>query len=69
MFYCYQIYQIPLLYFKIGALTSQVYASSAVLQINKDIQKVWHYAAIQWHNVTTKHPENQWITSRSVVDG
>jgi hypothetical protein len=49
----------PLLYFEIGALTSQVYASSAVLQMNKDIQKVWRYAALQWHNVTAKHPENQ----------
>jgi hypothetical protein len=25
--------------------------------MNKDIQKVWRYAALQWHNVTTKHPE------------
>jgi hypothetical protein len=49
----------PLLYFEIGALTSQVYATFAVLQTNKDIQKVWHYVALQWHNVTTKHPENQ----------
>jgi hypothetical protein len=29
--------------------------------MNKDIQKVWRYAALQW----TKHPENQGITSRS----
>jgi hypothetical protein len=42
-----------------GALTSQVYESSAVLQMNKDIQKLWRYAALQWHNVTTKLPENQ----------
>jgi hypothetical protein len=42
-----------------GALTSQVYASSAVLQMNKAIQKVWRYAALQWHNVATNHPENQ----------
>jgi hypothetical protein len=62
MFYWYQICQIPLLYFEIGDLTSQLYALSAVLQMNKDIQKVWH-------NDATKHPENQWITSRSVVDG
>jgi hypothetical protein len=60
MFYWYQIYYIPLLYFEIGALTSQLEASpSAVFQINKGIQKVWRYAALQWHNVTTKHPENQ----------
>jgi hypothetical protein len=59
MFYWYQIYYIPLIYFEIGALTSQVYASSAVLQMNKDIQKAWHYAALQWHNVTTKHHENK----------
>jgi hypothetical protein len=39
------------------------------LQMNKDIQKVWRYDALQWHNVATKHPENKWITSRSVVDG
>jgi hypothetical protein len=39
-----------------------------VLHMNKGIQKVWCYAALQWHNVTTKHPENQSITSRSVVD-
>jgi hypothetical protein len=39
------------------------------LQMNKDIQKVWRYAALQWHNVTTKHPEYHSITSRSVVDG
>jgi hypothetical protein len=44
-------------------------ASSAVLQMNKDIHKVWRYAVLQWHNVTTKYPEYQWITSRSVVDG
>jgi hypothetical protein len=37
------------------ALTSQVYAFSAVLQMNKDIQKVWRYAANQWHDVITKH--------------
>jgi hypothetical protein len=35
-----KIYYIPLLYFESGALTSQVYASSAMLQLNKDIQKV-----------------------------
>jgi hypothetical protein len=69
MFYWYQIYEIPLLYFEIGALTSQLYESSTVLQMNKDIQKVWRYVALQWHNVTTKYPEYQWITSRSVVDG
>jgi hypothetical protein len=40
-----------LLYFEIGALTSQLYASSAVLQMNKAIKKVWRYAALQWHNV------------------
>jgi hypothetical protein len=28
-----------------------------VLQINKDTQKVWHYVALQWYNVTTKHPD------------
>jgi hypothetical protein len=28
-----------------------------VLQINKDIPKVWHYAALQWHNITTKIPK------------
>jgi hypothetical protein len=49
----------PLPYFESRALTSQVYASSAMLQMNKDIQKVWRYAALQWHNVTTKHPEYQ----------
>jgi hypothetical protein len=49
----------PLLYFEIGALTSQLYASSAALQMNKDIQKVWRYAALQGHNVATKLPENQ----------
>jgi hypothetical protein len=37
----------------------QVYASSAVLQINTDIQKVWRYDSLQWHNVTIKHPENR----------
>jgi hypothetical protein len=51
------------------ALTSQVYASFAVLQMNKDIHKLWRYAVLQWHNVTTKYPEYQLITSRSVVDG
>jgi hypothetical protein len=35
----------------------QVYASSAVLQMNKDIQKVWRYATLEWHNITTKDPE------------
>jgi hypothetical protein len=59
----------PLAIFRNWCLTSQVYASSAVLQMNKDIQKIWRYAALQWHNVTTKHPENQGIISRSVVDG
>jgi hypothetical protein len=59
MFYWYQIYYISLLYFEIGALTSQIYASTHVLQMNKDIQKVWRYAALQWHNITTKHPEYQ----------
>jgi hypothetical protein len=59
MFYWYQIYYIPLLYFEIGALTSQLYASSTVLQMNKDIHKVYSYVALQWHNVTRKHPENQ----------
>jgi hypothetical protein len=54
-----QINYIPLLYFEIAAPTSQVYASSAVLQMNKDIQKVWRYAALQWHNVTTKHTGNR----------
>jgi hypothetical protein len=58
-----------LLYLVHGALTSQVYASSAVLQMNKDIQKLWHYAALQWHKVTTKYPEYQCVTSRSVGDG
>jgi hypothetical protein len=47
----------PCLYLESGALTSQVYASSAVLHMNKGIQKLWRYAALQWHNVTTKHPE------------
>jgi hypothetical protein len=47
------------MYLESYALTSQVYASSAELQMNKDIQKVWRYAAVQWHNVTIKHPENQ----------
>jgi hypothetical protein len=47
-----------MLYFEIGVLISQVYASSAMLQMH-DIQKVWRYAALQWHSVTTKHPENQ----------
>jgi hypothetical protein len=42
-----------------GALTSQVYASSAVLQLNKNIKKLWHYAALEWHNVATKHREYQ----------
>jgi hypothetical protein len=59
MFYRYEIYYIPLLYLENGALTSQVYASSAALQMNKDIQKVWRYDALQWHNVATKHPENK----------
>jgi hypothetical protein len=59
MFCWHQIYQIPLLYFEIGVLTSQLYASSAVLQMNKDIQKVWRYVALQWHNVTTKRPKYQ----------
>jgi hypothetical protein len=29
------------------------------VEINKNIQKVWRYAALQWHNVITKYPENQ----------
>jgi hypothetical protein len=45
--------------FRNGALTSQLYSFSAVLQMNKDIQKVWRYVALQWHNVTTKYPENR----------
>jgi hypothetical protein len=48
---------VPFLYFEIVALTSQFYAFSAVLQMNKDIQKVWRYDALQWHNVTTELPE------------
>jgi hypothetical protein len=59
MFYWYKIYYIPLQYLEIGDLTSQVCASSAVFQINKNIQKVWRYAALQWHNVTANYPENQ----------
>jgi hypothetical protein len=55
MFYWCQIYEIRLPYFESRALTSQVYASSAVLQMNKDIQRVWRYVALQWHNVTTIH--------------
>jgi hypothetical protein len=43
-------------------------ASSAVLQLNKDVQNLWRYDALQWHNVTTKHRKYDWITSRSVVD-
>jgi hypothetical protein len=43
----------PLLYFKSWDLTSQVYPSSALLNI--EIQKVWPYAALRGHNVTTKH--------------
>jgi hypothetical protein len=50
---------IPLLYLESRALTSQVYAAFAVLQMNKDIHKLWRYAVLQWHNVTTKHREYQ----------
>jgi hypothetical protein len=56
-FYWYKLYYIPLLYVENGAPTSRVYASSIVLQMSKDIQKEWRFAALQWHNVTTKHPE------------
>jgi hypothetical protein len=40
-----------------------------MLLINKNMHNLWHYAAFQWHNVTTKYAECQWITSQSVVDG
>jgi hypothetical protein len=30
-----------------------------VLQLNKETQKLWRYAALQWHNVTTKNGEYQ----------
>jgi hypothetical protein len=53
---------------KIYAFILQVYASFAMFQLNKGIQKVWHYAALQWHTLTIKH-QYQRITSASVVDG
>jgi hypothetical protein len=37
---------IPLLYLESRALTSQLYAASAVLQMNKDIYKLWRYALL-----------------------
>jgi hypothetical protein len=43
-----------LLYLESDALTSQVYTSSAVLQLNKVIRKLWRYDALQWHTFTTK---------------
>jgi hypothetical protein len=39
-----------------------------MLNINKEIQKLWPYAALHWHDVTTKHREYQWTTFRSVAD-
>jgi hypothetical protein len=36
----------PLLYFESGALTSQLYASSAVFQLNKEIKEIWRYDAL-----------------------
>jgi hypothetical protein len=49
----------PLPYFESRVLTSQFYASTAVLQMSNGIQKLWHYATLQWHNLTTEHSEYQ----------
>jgi hypothetical protein len=35
------------------------YTQGTCAEMNKDIQKVWRYPALQWHNVITQHPENQ----------
>jgi hypothetical protein len=67
--YCCQCILDPRAIFENGVLTSQVYAPSAVFQQDKDISKWWRLAALQWHNVTTKRHEYQWITSRYVEDG
>jgi hypothetical protein len=52
----------------ISALISKVYASPAVLQLIKEIKKLWIYVALQWHDVGTKYHEYQRITPGSLVD-
>jgi hypothetical protein len=52
-----------------NAFTSKVCASSTVLQLNTETQKLWRYAALQWHNVKTKNGEYQLNTWGCVVVG
>jgi hypothetical protein len=45
---------IPMLYFEIGALTPQVYASSSASQLSKEIQILGPKVALYWHYIATK---------------
>jgi hypothetical protein len=38
-----------------AAPTSRVYASPTVIQMITEYRILWHYAPLQWHNVTTKN--------------
>jgi hypothetical protein len=49
----------PLPYVNSGALTSLVCASSAVLQLYKETQRLWRCAALEWHDVASKDREYQ----------
>jgi hypothetical protein len=48
-----------MLYYGISDLISKLYASAAVLQLNKEIKKLWIYVALQWHDVATEYHEYQ----------
>jgi hypothetical protein len=55
--------------FACAAPTSQLYASSTVIQLTTEINKLWRYAALPWHNNPTKNSGYQRSSSRLGVDG
>jgi hypothetical protein len=51
-----------------AAPTSRVYASSTAIKPIAEINNLFHYAPLQWHDVLTKFREYQWNSSRPDVD-